>query len=670
MIHSGQFIDIGLSEKSGILASTAELCEKVSLEIGKIKNINRIYEAYRIPKNENIVAFCKSGVFGLTVSGIIFTDKAFYPEPNSDTPKHIPYTDLCNYVISRRYDNISGDYLANHGGVFLRNSNNEYTIYSGTIIAKNTGAEEIFKILTAIQNELCRKNQAAKNRLDSTVGEIFDTYRNKMKQGNAQNSDNLILRTLQTNPYYYEKAILLFAENKYRLFNKEIYNQYINNLPVNDESLINKPKNPNLLFSKQYISDLSNIKLNIAENYLIKVSSNLESLDVYKENEYTIYALVLLRLKKFESAQNVINDELLSFGSNSVEIVENYRLVIGNQNMRKVYNYITKGESIPEDLLTFKDGLGLTPLHYKLILNSTDDIDDILDLKNWNRDCLGFREESLSKIYDYSLLAYIKNYKNLDNIIKYTDDKVKALNYYLEKIQSQAQAASDAIKEIDKCLIDARRRLQKLDSNNGSFSECYDIQNSIRELEYSREKSSKLLFECMRKIEQTNAKISKKIADKENNILADLQMLAHSNSPFIKMLLEIYENHNDGYNLKAYYSVKNTSEMKVYNYCGYRFLFPNDVIINSPYYSIHINDDGAIISDYYSEESSNVNTSHTRIYENSWFSDEAHSDLAKLIFEYRKLVKKYHPDVCKEANANDLFIEITEEYQSISSTLK
>ena len=149
MIHSGQFIDIGTDSKSDVLATIADNCQKVSLAVWDIRKPKKIYDTYKIPNNEEIVAFCKGGIFGLTVSGIVFTDKAFYPEANSNTQNRIPYTDLCNFIITRQYDETSGSYLSNHGGVFLRNQNEEIEIFGITIIARNIAAEEIFKILNS-----------------------------------------------------------------------------------------------------------------------------------------------------------------------------------------------------------------------------------------------------------------------------------------------------------------------------------------------------------------------------------------------------------------------------------------------------------------------------------------------------------------------------------------
>lgn len=675
MIHSGQFIDIGINENSDVLASIAEHCQKVSLKIYDIKNLNKIYDTYFISPNEEIIAYCKGGIFGLTISGIVFTDKAFYSQVNANTQIKILYTDLCNYIITRQFDESSGSYLSNHGGVFLRNQNGEQEIFGGTLIARNIAAEEIFKILKAIQNELYNKNEFARNKMENMISDIFKSYREKMKCGNIKTSDNIMIRALQTIPRYSENAIFLLAENRYRLFNEELYTNYINSLSVDNLTILVKLQKPNEIFAEDYINDLSNLKNEISVEYLNKVCSNIEkkNLEALSKDETIIYALVLTRLYKFSYAKRIILKANKIFGSGKMRQAENFLLIYGNRLMKSVYDSIVGGKEIDSRLFYINDGLGLTPLHYQLILKS-DCVDEIIHSKNWSKDFSYLKSyEPLKQIYDYALLATIKHCPQLDIVVENTDSRIKKLKDDLAKLQEQADCAAAAIKSIDNCLLEARRQLGNLKSS-GNFEAISDIKDSMEDLENSRRQSDNILAECMRRIPEVKEDIYARTEEKKHTVLKNLQNLTDKNSsfssPFIELLLQIYENSNDEYNLKNIVCDNNQYSFKVYNYKNFRFLLPDTFILNLPYYKIKIEDDGTICNAITVNVKAKKSSYSTPLYGNSWYSTGAHIDTKILTSEYRKLVKQYHPDICREEFANKLFVEITEEYKTILANLK
>ena len=518
MIHSGQFIDIGTDSKSDVLATIADNCQKVSLAVWDIRKLEKIYDTYKIPNNEEIVAFCKGGIFGLTVSGMVFTDKAFYPEANANTQNRILYTDLCNFIITRQYDETSGSYLSNHGGVFLRNQNEEIEIFGSTIIARNIAAEEILKILIAIQKELCNHNELAKSKMKNMIDKIFNSYRNKMKHGKITLSDNLMLKGVSTISNYSESAVILLAENEYRLFDEDNLNSFLDHTPLK-ASIVNLIKT----FSQNFINDLSNLNNDISKSYLEKVCSNIEKRDVEKlsEEENIIYILILMRLHRFGYAKQIIVKAKEVFGNEEISRAENILLIYGCGLMKKVYTAIIQGEKLENDLIDIYDGLGLTPLHYQLILNS-DNVDDIIDSKKWSEDFLYLKNSpELTEIYDYGLLATIKHYSKLNDIFEYTDPKISNLKDNLIRLREEENSAAAAIDSIDKCLWDARRQMSRL-KENGDFSAISNLKNSIEELDNSKTKAEKMWMECMQMISKLNDEIIAEIENKKHKILSNL----------------------------------------------------------------------------------------------------------------------------------------------------
>lgn len=664
MIHSGQFIDIGADNKSDVLATIADNCQKVSLAVWDIRKPEKIYYTYKIPNNEEIVAFCKGGIFGLTVSGIVFTDKAFYPEANANEQNRIPYTDLCNFIITRKYDEMSGSYLSNHGGVYLRNQNKEIEIFGSTIIAHNIAAEEIFKILIATQKELCNKNKLANSKMKNMIDEIFSSYKNKLKHGEILSSDSLMLKGISTISQYSEKAILLLAENEYRSFDEDNYSSFLEHTPFKS-SVDNLRKT----FSQNFITDLSNFKNQISENYLEKVCFNIEkkNIDILSEEETVIYILILMHLHRFGYAKQIIATAKEKFGNEKISRAENLLLLYGHKLMKKVYTAILNGEELETKYIDISDGLGLTPLHYQLILNNNK-VDDIIALKKWSEDFLYLKSNELTKIYDYSLLATIKHYSKLDNIIEYTDSKVAKLRENLIRLREEESSSAAAIESIDKCLYDARRQMSRL-KENGDFSAISDLKNNIEELDNSKTKAEKMWMECVQMISKLNDEIIAEIENKKHKILSNLDNLTTANLPLVNLLLELYENIDIKNNLKNILFNENQCCFNVYNYDGHSFLLPDNFVLNLPFYKIEIRDDGTVFQ-MIENSKEKENSTTGKLYGNSWFSSEAKTKQETLVSEYRKLVKLYHPDVCQEEFASKYFVEITEEYELILSNLK
>ena len=76
-------------------------CRKISFDVGSIRKINRVYEEYGIPTNEQILAFAKSNLIlaPLTLAGVVFTEKAVYFTPRHEKEDgtklgRIPYASI------------------------------------------------------------------------------------------------------------------------------------------------------------------------------------------------------------------------------------------------------------------------------------------------------------------------------------------------------------------------------------------------------------------------------------------------------------------------------------------------------------------------------------------------------------------------------------------------
>lgn len=662
MINSTNKIYIYVDESKFITLPLKSDFKKVSDNILKIKKQSKIYNEYKIPTNENILAFCKNSFLGLAVSGVIFTNKAFYYKNDKDEGR-ICYLDLCKYVVLRQFDIENGAYLANHGGVFLQNHESVREVFLGTLIAKNIAAEEVLYVLENIQKNLCEKFEFAKKGMEITIKGIFDSYRVNMRKGQHQTKDDILLRTLQSQKSHYREATLLFSEMKYRLCDFHAYYDYINNTPIIDDEFKKELSDPKALFYDSYIEDLSNLNFEIDVKFLETVTDNVTK---YKDSEtseemYVIGAFAFIRTNEFNCAEKLITVAEERFGPALMEYVVNFKFVYGNRRMQEVYNNIAESKEIPESKLGCKDSLGFTPLHYKMIFCEKDGaLGDILDYRNWSGDFLCGINKEVADLYDYTSLAFIKKRMDINEIIIKTNNDILTLNNELDQVFEQKESASNAITEIGNCLHDARRRLAQLNRENGSFTEISNVTRHIDELTNSYEMAKNMYFNCKEKIIEIESEISKKIKKKKMSILAKLNNIKINPSVLGKIIFQFYTNTNSIYNIKNFYASLNENSMKVYEYNGFRFLMPDSVILDLPFYTIHVDSSGKI---------------HTKnqiphpTYGKSWFSEQAHGDFKILSKEYRQLAKIYHPDVCTEPYADKLFSKISEEYNDIDKNI-
>ena len=400
-----------------------------------------------------------------------------------------------------------------------------------------------------------------------------------------------------------------------------------------------------------------------------KVCFNIEkkNIDILSEEETVIYILILMHLHRFGYAKQIIATAKEKFGNEKISRAENLLLLYGHKLMKKVYTAILNGEELETKYIDISDGLGLTPLHYQLILNNNK-VDDIIALKKWSEDFLYLKSNELTKIYDYSLLATIKHYSKLDNIIEYTDLKIAKLSENLIRLREEESSAAAAIESINKCLYDARRQMSRL-KENGDFSAISNLKNSIEELDNSKTKAEKMWMECMQMISKLNDEIIAEIENKKYKTLNNLNILTTADSPLINLLLKLYENIDVKNNLKNILFNENQCCFNIYNYDGHSFLLPDNFVLNLPFYKIEIRDDGTVFQ-MIENSKEKENSSTGKPYGNSWFSSAAKSNQETLVSEYRKLVKLYHPDVCQKEFASKYFVEITEEYELILSNLK
>lgn len=673
MIFSDQYIDIGVEEYSRILAETAEFFQKVTLNTSKIKDENKLYKSYNIPENEHIIAFCKGEIFFIKTFdyGAVFTEKAFYPYPRKELNlicNRIPYTDLSKYIILRQYDSVHGEYLSNHAPVVLIDEQGEHMVSDPTIIAKNRTSDEMYEILIAIQKELCKCNDSAKERMDETITKLISLFKSRMKAGKISRVDTITLNSFSDMLDYRNEAVCLYAEYEYRTCNREVYKNYLNRVQqIIPTDMFQRMSKPDLVFADSYISDLSNISLAISDEFLIKASDNADYYDDTSQTskQAVIQTLILMRLFRYNSARDKINKTLQKHGKETALFAEMILKIHGSIQMAKIFPDILQENQI-DVYFELIDGLGFTPLHYAIAFSSNDYIDYLLSEHDWSKFVINESENEIEGIFDYSVLACIKNGYVSTHLIRYTDPVVKMLADGIEMLNDQREEAYSLYRSVTEELREAQYHLSYLYDKH-AFEEYREAEEKVRELESSYYKIDNTISEIEQKLKKFEKEYYRKCDQKGKYVSNMANKLKQSSNIVVKFLLSLLINENGKQSVDYIFSELRQKRIKVYEFGNHNILLPESINLDDSSYSmIYIAEDGSIINEIIGSYNLLFDeTMPPRIYGYSWFSADAHINSSTLSSEYRKLIKQYHPDVCNEKYAHEIFINITKEYESL-----
>lgn len=246
----------------------------------------------------------------------------------------------------------------------------------------------------------------------------------------------------------------------------------------------------------------------------------------------------------------------------------------------------------------------------------------------------------------------IKKKKYVDELKKECEDKrnqAKSIVDYTNKLQRELRIAYE---ERDYGAVqNLRVNIETLTEQSKILrEEIKDLQIEYNELEFE---------------------IKDELNDKINSVDLYIRELEKSDDEFVSLILAVFKNNELLYHILS----DSTNDVLLYIYQSFLFVVPNDIRLNLMYYDNpfgEVKKNKQTKSEYkYSKRNTKSNSNNTnrytctlnvdRPYGSSWFSPQAHSDENILNAEYRKLAKQYHPDLCKQINAKEIFQEITNE---------
>ena len=654
-VKPGQMIELEGS-LSDVLVRAAHGCEKVSLDIKKIRHPEKAYSLYGIPEQETIIAYCKGTMplMPVTMDGVIFTNRAvyFYATLEKDLEskiRSISYTSLGHYLLTQD---------GQKGKVCAQTLDDEIQIYSGTLIAKNIAGSEVLQILSAIQDELCRTNTLAQRELKTLAEMILLQIHKHINSEQLPDRLSTLMECLLKKPSFADAAAMLKAEYIFRTCDVEKYQDYIKSLPdyISSDTLSKLSGIPDE-FVKNYIDTLTNDSFEITYRQLSKINKHIESAEQISKPYQIIQAYINIRMMAHSDVSRLIANIRKEYGEGEANPIAWFNGFYSYCQMKKVYDTIHNQEDLSSIRTYYRDGIGLTPLHYALILKDEKAILFLLEKKgDWLTASPLPKKGKLSQFFAYPLLACGKQVTNLADVLKQTHPTVSEANKIIIQISNELKGLYLRQEMQETGLLALNMDLVKMRLNKED-SQKFEVRSiEIKEMTENIRETKMLIEQYNNALTQAERAIIPIIEAAINETLVILQEMKDSSDSFVQYLYRIY--FEPDFFERVLFSVSSKADLRLYNHKGFYFLAPKFAQIDLPYWDPD-----------YNQAENNARQANTPLYGTSWFSLEAHKDLSKLKSEFRKLAKEYHPDVSRHADCNRLFIAISAEYEDIQKEL-
>lgn len=659
---------------------------------------SNIYQTFHISNDEVIVVYLKGKIssLGFPSEKAVITNKELYVLPSvagckqfmaadDKTTYHYPISDFCKYIIyttNNRYN------FENIDGVF--------TLIKSPIIAaalsKNIAEESFCNIIKDIQANLYINSEKAKNNRENLFQWLKVLATTQILEGNLKSHTKELIQIINKEPAFKCRGnLLLFLEPIYFCNIQGIINyirQFSMEMNANDKEVFLEKFSNTLT---EFIQNLQNVdsfqntkyleKIKIPPNFFTKSESIpilLDNSDFEKNilkiyNQYYHIINIYLAIRKYpDTSLTDISDFIKkhNIDNDTLQYILKFVFTIRDQRMLSVFNNINNHEkTFHNEWLSYSDSLGLTPLHYSLILKNDAATDYIITRLNKLTPLPKDINEELKTLYNYAVLCILTGKeKYLVEIAEYyMDEDVKPLitnKHLLEMILKAKEFAynqsTNTIRTLETNIRDSQH------SGNYDDSRIEEIRIKIEQLCNFRQELKEMISNTKSDIREIDDTIKKCMFLKYSKIC---EQLMQKNTLGNKLFYEIYMSPDI-----LYSCISSTPEERelVYIY-NTQFCINKNVL----HFDNHKNPNNNTATGDKQKKTSNFtdvnNEKEEKIikpYGNKWFSDAAYNDMHILRKEYHILAKKYHPDNYTNQNATKIFMDIESERSLILAKFK
>ena len=658
-----------MSNYSELLAVGKNKYKSLIFDFTQVDNMGQYYENYRIPAEEKMMVYAYSSQysgFSLEGSGTIITDRAIYFDPAHKgwaSTNRIPLSDICHFIVFQESGTDS---------VSLIGKERECRIFGRTVAPRDTTGMELVELLRSLQKNLTNMNMAERHAYELTVGWMLDLIRKSLHEnGRLTERDDKLLSIAAEMPAFFKEISFLRAENIYRGWDDAAYFSFVDGLRGQlDDDVLRLLERPSELFFSSFIDDISDSSRFYMTQSLITPYLNLKKLDRLTRDQCLILSYLCIRLEDIDYAKKLMDMIGPALDAGDFWRLQCFKARFMKEKLSLVYEKMESGTDLSKPELFWEDDLGLTALHYALILRQEDVVLKLLHERDWSSWESPFKGNRLVEaVYDFVFLA---------SILYDDEELIRAVYSYTTK---EALPIHRAIKKMDSLIFIQRTLLRE--------NPAEAMKYAGREAEYQDMKRE--MFDELMSMSKRRCAEARKIA----------AMIIEAEHPYAKHLLHIYLDKDS-----IYRSIADTiSDFRLYKYRELFFVTPVDEQLDLSFYEWR---DGVMGDHDFKRADTHISTERNEgerssfdgdTYENpdltsarerkkreeeekqkrqkqqlespamptseGWFSPEAHRDMSVLKKEYRQLVKIYHPDVSDNRRATVIIQQIMTERAEI-----
>ncbi|MBR1634508.1 MAG: hypothetical protein IJ682_05530 [Lachnospiraceae bacterium] len=671
-----------MSKYAGILATGKKHYPSLVFDFSQLNNVSDYFREYRIPSEEKPVVYAYSGQFfsfRLEGSGTLITDEAIYFHPSHHDwarSNRLPLSEICSYVIFQENE---------RDNVCLISGAGERRIFGRTVAPNDTTGAELVDLLKALQKALISGTKEKKDfekALAYALALIRESFR---ENGLLDGRYRILLDQIAEYPGFATEVAFIRAEHYYRLCDEGEYHRYLSTLTKDvDESVRRSLQTPDTLFFERYIKHIANASAFYMTKSLIEPYLNLKRLERLTLHQCMLLCFLCIRLEDDDYYRSIFELIRAHLDTDDFWHLSGFAARYYNEKMSGVYEKLLSGATLTAQELAMRDALGLSSLHYALIMRDMPLVRQLLNSFDWsNYHAPRFRDRQIDAVYDFVFAAscLFDDVDLISEIVLHTKPNAKPLGRAIKQLSTS---------------IDIRTRLLEKAMRQDDLESVRDHQEQLEEY---RSMKAEVEEELLRLTKNEIAEARKKA----ETIIAARQ-------PLTKYVLHLYLTPD-----ALYRSIADTiSSWRIYR-CGDVFF------VTSLEHSLELSyfewkegkitaryileselqeADGAASDDsQYFDGMTFINPDRIRQekkeqeaqqkadeerrrrrrqfhqhvaasqeetpYHGSFFSPQAHKNVRILKQEYRKLVKRYHPDAGGDAHDVEIMLVIMNERADI-----